>query len=172
MPVPVLVPIGETSARGDLQQVLIADRLEPHQHHRHTQYPSTQLAMFSPAVGRVARSANTLAAAPANSFVFTRCARSALSTSTAPQQPFRPSHQRRYSSSKPSTPPNSKKKPAELDQNATAELRGAGRRSKETKKLKEPSTATTGNNVPFVPPTNHLREDGILLRGYTPPCTC
>jgi hypothetical protein len=59
-----------------------------------------------------------------------------------------------------------------LDQNATAELRGAGRRSKETKKLKEPSTATTGNNVPFVPPTNHLREDGILLRGYTPPCTC
>jgi hypothetical protein len=26
--------------------------------------------------------------------------------------------------------------------------------------------------VPFVPPTNHLREDGMLLRGYTPPCTC
>ncbi|CAN9122728.1 unnamed protein product [Alternaria alternata] len=122
--------------------------------------------MFSPAVGRVARSANTLAAAPANSFVFTRCARSALSTSTAPQQPFRPSHQRRYSSSKPSTPPNSKKKPAELDQNATAELRGAGRRSKETKKLKEPSTATTGNNVPFVPPTNHLREDDVKLSAF------
>ncbi|KAG9194192.1 hypothetical protein G6011_04227 [Alternaria panax] len=122
--------------------------------------------MFSPAVGRVARSANTFAAAPASSFVFTRCARSALSTSTAPQQPFRPSHQRRYSSSKPSTPPNSKKKPAELDQNATAELQGVGKRSRETKTPKEPSTATTGNNVPFVPPTNHLREDDVKLSAF------
>ncbi|KAI4627071.1 uncharacterized protein J4E87_004413 [Alternaria ethzedia] len=122
--------------------------------------------MFSPAVGRVARSANTFATAPATSYGFTRCARSALSTSTAPQQPFRPSHQRRYSSSKPSTPPNSKKKPTEIDQNATAELQGAGKKSKETKKLKEPSTATTGNNVPFVPPTNHLREDDVKLSAF------
>ena len=151
---------GNIGAWRDVQQVLIARCLEPHQHHRHTQYPSTQLAMFSPAVGRVARSANTFVTPSATSYVFTRCARSALSTSTAPQQAFRPSHQRRYSSSKPSTPPSSKKKPTELDQNATAELQGAGSKSKETKKLKEPSTATTGNNVPFVAPTNHLREDG------------
>jgi hypothetical protein len=112
--------------------------------------------MFSPAVGRVARSSTSFSAAPASCFV-----RNALSTCPAPQQPFRPGHQRRYSSSKPSTPPipNSKKKP-ELDQNATAELQGAEKKAKGSKKLKEPSTAITGNSVPFVPPTNHLREDG------------
>jgi hypothetical protein len=115
--------------------------------------------MFSPAVGRVARSATPFSAASASCFV-----RTALNTCTAPPQPFRPSHQRRYSSSKPSTPPvpNSKKKPAELDQNATAELQGAEKKAKGPKKLKEPSTATTGSNVPFVPPTNHLREEGMF----------
>ncbi|USP78187.1 hypothetical protein yc1106_05461 [Curvularia clavata] len=120
--------------------------------------------MFSPAVGRAARSANTFSAAPLS--VLNVCARSALSTSTAPQQPFRPNHQRRYSSSKPSTPANNKKKPAELDQNATAELQGVGQKSKGSKKLKQSSTATLGNNVPFVPPTNHLREDDVKLSAF------
>lgn len=129
-----------------------------------------RLAMFSPAVGRVARSANTFSAAPLS--VLNVCARSALSTSTTPQQPFRPNHQRRYSSSKPSTPANNKKKPAELDQNATAELQGAGQKSKGPKKLKQPSTATLGNNVPFVPPTNHLREDGKASETATLRCVC
>lgn len=32
-------PIGETSERSSLQQVLIAGRLEPHPHHRHTRNP-------------------------------------------------------------------------------------------------------------------------------------
>ncbi|EMD90586.1 hypothetical protein COCC4DRAFT_186685 [Bipolaris maydis ATCC 48331] len=120
--------------------------------------------MFSPAVGRVARSANTFSAVPFAAL--NACARSALSTNSAPQQPLRPSHQRRYSSSKPSTPANNKKKPAELDQNATAELQGAGQKTKGQKKLKQPSTATLGNNVPFVPPTNHLREDDVKLSAF------
>lgn len=123
--------------------------------------------MFSPAVGRVARSANTFSAVPFAAL--NACARSALSTNSAPQQPLRPSHQRRYSSSKPSTPANNKKKPAELDQNATAELQGAGQKTKGQKKLKQPSTATLGNNVPFVPPTNHLREDGEMQKIIIPP---
>ncbi|KAF1835154.1 hypothetical protein BDW02DRAFT_588357 [Decorospora gaudefroyi] len=116
--------------------------------------------MFSPAVGRIARSANTFHVAPASCFV-----RTALTTCTAPQS-FRPAQPRRYSSSKPSTPPNSKKKPAALDQNTTADFQGAENRSKEQKKLKEPSTATSGNNVPFVPPTNHLQEDDVKLSAF------
>ena len=122
--------------------------------------------MFSPAVGRVARSANTLPTAAFTRCALNACARSAL-TSTAPQQPL---HQRRYSSSKPLTPPNSKKKLAGLDQNATAELQGAGKRSKELERLKQPSTATIGNNVPFVPPTNHLREDGTIYCAWAWDC--
>jgi len=33
-------------------------------------------------------------------------------------------------------------------------------------RLNQPSTATTGNNVPFVPPTNHLREDDVKLSAF------
>ncbi|KAF1946026.1 hypothetical protein EJ02DRAFT_337379 [Clathrospora elynae] len=116
--------------------------------------------MFSPAAGRVARSATIFSAAPAS------CLVRAAFTTTTPQRPFQPSHQRRYSSSKPSTPPNSKKKPAELDQNATAKLQGSDQKTKEQKKLKEPSTASSGNNVPSVPPTNHLREDDVKLSAF------
>lgn len=113
--------------------------------------------MFSPAVGRVARCANTFSASPASCLV-------RVALTPAPPQPFRPSHQRRLSSSKPSTPPNSKKKATELDQNATAKLEGSTRGSKGAKrKLKAPSSATSGTNVPFVAPTNHLRVDGTWL---------
>ncbi|CAA9961501.1 hypothetical protein CFE70_004875 [Pyrenophora teres f. teres 0-1] len=115
--------------------------------------------MFSPAVGRVARSANTRSSA---AFALKACARSAL-TSTAPQEPLQ---QRRYSSSKPLTPPNSKKKPAGIDQNATAELQGAGKRSKALGRVEKPSTATIGRNVPFVAPTNHLREHDVKLSAF------
>ncbi|KAI0585488.1 DUF1713 domain-containing protein [Pyrenophora tritici-repentis] len=118
--------------------------------------------MFSPAVGRVARSANTLSTAAFARCALNACARSAL-TSTAPQQPL---HQRRYSSSKPLTPPNSKKKPAGIDQNATAELQGAGKRSKELGRVEKQSTATIGKNVPYVAPTNHLREDDVKLSAF------
>ncbi|CAO2651836.1 Nn.00g001190.m01.CDS01 [Neocucurbitaria sp. VM-36] len=115
--------------------------------------------MFSPAIGRAARSATTFSTAPASCL-----ARAALNTA---HQPFRPTHQRRLSSSKPSTPPSNKKKPAEIDQNAAAELQGSGKRTADSqKKLKEPSTATSGNNIPFVPPTNHLREDDVKLSAF------
>ncbi|KAF1849486.1 uncharacterized protein K460DRAFT_376106 [Cucurbitaria berberidis CBS 394.84] len=115
--------------------------------------------MFSPAIGRAARSATAFSAAPVSCL-----ARTTLNTS---QQPFRPAHQRRLSSSKPSTPPSNKKKPAEIDQNAAAELQGSEQRSGDSqKKPKEPSTATLGNNIPFVPPTNHLREDDVKLSAF------
>ncbi|RMZ70470.1 DUF1713 domain [Pyrenophora seminiperda CCB06] len=122
--------------------------------------------MFSPAVGRAARSANTLPTAAFTRCALRACARSALTPTVPQQQALRPSHQRRYSSSKPLTPPNDKKKPAGLDQNTTADLQGAGKRSDGLERLKQPSTATIGSNVPSVPPTNHLREHDVKLSAF------
>lgn len=115
----------------------------------------TPLAMFAPTVGRVLRSTSTFPAAPASCLV-----RAALN---AAQQPgFRPSHQRRLSSSKPSTPPSSKKNPEEIEQNATADLKRAGQKPKGSrKKAKGASTIPVGNNIPMVPATNHLLKEGM-----------
>lgn len=119
--------------------------------------------MFAPTVGRVLRNTSCLSAASNGGF-----ARAALNT--AAQSVFKPTHQRRLSSSKPSTPPNNKKKPAEIDQNASAkdatkdnasELHSTKAANVPGNKLKRRSNATTQNNIPSVQPTDHLRETGL-----------
>jgi hypothetical protein len=112
--------------------------------------PPSQLAMFAPSLGRVARSTSSLSPAP----VLTFC-RAALSTG-------RPSHQRRYSSSKSSIPPSSRKK---LEQNAATQLQGAETGVKAEDKAAEIPVATSMNDVPHVPPTTHLHVDGEHSRG-------
>jgi hypothetical protein len=108
--------------------------------------------MFSPALGRVFRSASSATAAPANPL-----GRAALSTA---QQPFRP-HQRRLSSSKPSVPADKSKRPTE---NATEELKAGGKKARRNSKLK--------GSIPSVPPTNHLTEPGTLPKGTTEVSKC
>ncbi|OAL48955.1 hypothetical protein IQ07DRAFT_644970 [Pyrenochaeta sp. DS3sAY3a] len=116
--------------------------------------------MFAPTVGRVLSSAFYAPAVPASCLV-----RAALN---AAQQPaLRRSHQRRLSSSKPSTPPSSKKSPEEIEQNATADLKGAGQKSRgSAKKVKGASTTPVGNNIPMVPATHHLLKEDVRLSAF------
>jgi hypothetical protein len=114
--------------------------------------------MFSPALGRVFRSASSATAAPANPL-----GRAALSTA---QQPFRP-HQRRLSSSKPSVPADKSKRPTE---NATEELKAGEKKARRNSKLKGSSASSAADatpKIPSVPPTNHLTEPGTLPKGTT-----
>ncbi|KAL6708609.1 hypothetical protein ACN47E_002590 [Coniothyrium glycines] len=114
--------------------------------------------MFSPAVGRVARSINAFSVIPAHCLH-----RPALCT--AQQHAIRPTHQRRYSSSKPSTPPNSKKKPAEPDQSATSKLQGADKsQGAPQEKPEEPSGPRV--NIPFVPPTDDLQSQDVDVSSF------
>ncbi|KAF2628541.1 hypothetical protein BU25DRAFT_457845 [Macroventuria anomochaeta] len=111
--------------------------------------------MFSPALGRAFRSTSAITAVPTSSV-----GRAAISTA---QQPFRPSHQRRLSSSKPSTPPDNSKRPTE---NAAEELKTSEKRSSRSSKLKVSSTsapATAARNIPYVKPTDHLMEHHLVL---------
>ncbi|KAJ4332928.1 hypothetical protein N0V95_009540 [Ascochyta clinopodiicola] len=111
--------------------------------------------MFSPALGRAFRSSSAIAAVPTSSV-----GRAAIST--APQ-PFRPSHQRRLSSSKPSTPPDNSKRPTE---NAAEELKASEKRSRRSSKLKASSASaptTAARNIPYVKPTDHLMEHHLVL---------
>ncbi|KAF2851608.1 hypothetical protein T440DRAFT_478149 [Plenodomus tracheiphilus IPT5] len=113
--------------------------------------------MFSPVIGRAARSTNTFGTAPASCLLRT-------TLSPASQQPFRPGHQRRLSSSKPSPPPSSKKKAALLEENATAKQEGSERPAAGTRKKKQKaaSTATPVHNIPYVEPTRHVDSAGTL----------
>ncbi|KAI8943055.1 hypothetical protein NX059_001091 [Plenodomus lindquistii] len=116
--------------------------------------------MFSPAIGRAARSANTLSAAPASCFL-----RTALNS--APQQCFRPGHQRRLSSSKPAPPPSSKKKAAAVEENVSVESEGAGRASAGTKKKqKEAAAAIPKHNIPYVGPTEHMNSADVKFVSF------
>jgi hypothetical protein len=138
-----------------VQQVLNASlelsRIQPQRRHQHDS--AIQLAMFAPSLGRVARSTSSISSSP----VITLC-RAALSTGP---RPFRPSHQRRYSSSKSSIPPSSKKKPAEdVEQNAASQLQGAEVGAKSKGKAAEIPVTTSMNNVPHVRPTTHIDEGG------------
>jgi len=113
--------------------------------------------MFAPSFGRVARSTSSLSAAP----VVTFC-RAGLSTGP---KPFRPTHQRRYSSSKSSIPPSSKKKPTEdLEQNAATQLHGQETGAKSEDKAADIPIAASTNSVPPVPVTTHLNKDGTYSR--------
>jgi hypothetical protein len=141
-----------------VQQVLNASlelsRIQPQRRHQH--HPAIQLAMFAPSLGRVARSTSSISPSP----VLTLC-RAALSTGP---RPFRPSHQRRYSSSKPSIPPSSKKKPAQdVEQNAATQLQGTKVGAKSKDKAAEIPIITPMNNVPHVRPTTHIDEGGECL---------
>ncbi|KAH8722755.1 hypothetical protein GQ44DRAFT_741528 [Phaeosphaeriaceae sp. PMI808] len=116
--------------------------------------------MFAPSFARVVRSTASVSASPASPLC-----RAALCT--APK-PFRPSHQRRYSSSKSSIPPSNKKKPAaeELKQNAPTQLHGHGTDATSNGKVTEIPIATSMNNVPHVPPTSHIHEDDVKLSSF------
>ena len=123
-----------------------------HHHHKHPR----PLAMFSPALGRAFRSPSAITAVPSSAV-----GRAAISTA---QQPFRPSHQRRLSSSKPSTPPDNSKRPTE---NAAEELKTSEKRSRRSSKLKASSAsapATAARNIPYVKPTDHLMEHRTLSK--------
>lgn len=126
----------------------------PPSHLYYTSPPSP--TMFSPAVGRVARSAQSLVPMQASCLLRTACI-------PTPPQALRPGHQRRLSSSKPAAPPSSgKKKAVVLEENAAAKSQSATRRaSHRGKKLQTPSTAPVDHNIPKVPPTTHLTEAGI-----------
>ncbi|KAH7092212.1 hypothetical protein FB567DRAFT_434719 [Paraphoma chrysanthemicola] len=116
--------------------------------------------MFTPSFARVARSTPSLSAAPAGAVC-----RAALCT--APK-PFRPSHQRRYSSSKSSIPPSSKKKPAEdLEQsNAPTQLQGQGTNAKASDTITEIPVSSSMNNVPHVPATTHIHDADVKLSSF------
>lgn len=111
--------------------------------------------MFAPSLGRVARSTSSLSSAPVLTL-----GRAGLST-------IRPSHQRRYSSSKSSIAsksalaPSSKKKPAQdVEHNAAPQLQGIEAGAKATDTAAEIAVATSMNNVPHVPPTTHISDAG------------
>lgn len=69
--------------------------------------------MFAPAFGRVVRSSSATCAVPVRSL--------RLPGLLPAHQTFRPIHQRRLSSSKPTAPPNKQKKPAEKVEQAAAD---------------------------------------------------
>ncbi|KAJ4370299.1 hypothetical protein N0V86_009036 [Didymella sp. IMI 355093] len=110
--------------------------------------------MFSPALGRAFRSTSAIAAVPTSSV-----GRAAISTA---QQPFRPSHQRRLSSSKPSTPPDNSKR---LTENAAEEVKASEKKSRRSSRLKTSGAsapATAARNIPYVKPTDHLMEQHLV----------
>jgi hypothetical protein len=110
-----------------------------------------QLAMFAPSFARVVRSTTSVSATPAGPLC-----RAALSTAT------KPLHQRRYSSSKSSIPPSNKKKPVEeLEQNAATQLQDSKTDAKSRDKVTEIPLAVSMDNIPHVPATTHLHEDGM-----------
>jgi hypothetical protein len=111
--------------------------------------------MFAPSFARVVRSTASVSATPAGPLC-----RAALSTASTP---FHPLHQRRYSSSKSSVPPSNKKKPVEeVEQNAATQFRGQERGARSKDKVAEIPLASSMNNVPHVPATTHLHEDGRI----------
>lgn len=126
--------------------------------------------MFAPSFRKAARSTSCISSACAVTF-----GRAGLKTA---QIPFRPAHQRRYSSSsKPSIPPSSKKKPVdEVEQSAATQLADAepsveaqdktaktpaaqlpdAEAGLETEKKAAESPATISMyNIPHVPATTH-----------------
>lgn len=115
--------------------------------------------MFSPALGRAFRSTSAITVVPASAF-----GRAAISTA---QQPFRPAHQRRLSSSKPSTPPNNSKRPAGNAAEGSDKLKAAEGSNKQ--KTSGASAPAAARNIPYVQPTDHLREHRTSLS--EPPCT-
>ncbi|KAF2028646.1 hypothetical protein EK21DRAFT_101679 [Setomelanomma holmii] len=115
--------------------------------------------MFAPSFARVARSTSSISATPAGPLC-----RAALCS--APK-PFRPSHQRRYSSSKSSIPPSNKKKAAEeLEQNAPARLQGQEADAKSADVITELSVSTSMNNIPHVPATTHIHDADVKLSSF------
>lgn len=117
-------------------------------------------AMFSPAIGRAARTANTFSCAPASCLL-----RATLDP--APQQAFRPRYQRRLSSSKPSSPPSSRKKAGVLEENASAKQVGSEPPSMGAKtKQKEASTAPPKHNIPYVPSTDHTDSAEVKMASF------
>ncbi|OSS52105.1 hypothetical protein B5807_03352 [Epicoccum nigrum] len=117
--------------------------------------------MFSPALGRAFRSTSAITVVPASSV-----GRAAISTA---QQPFRTTHQRRLSSSKPSTPPSNPKRPtgnaAEESNKQSAPAAAEG-----SNKLKASSASAPAavRNIPHVKPTDYLMEHRTSLN--EPPC--
>jgi hypothetical protein len=115
--------------------------------------PPSQLVMFSPSFARALRSTGSASTVPVSSLC-----RAALATNPTP---FRPSHQRRYSSSKSSIPPSSKKKSGEeLERNAATQLQGKQADAKPIDKVTEIPLAISTNNAPHVSPTTHRHGDG------------
>jgi hypothetical protein len=58
-------------------------------------------------------------------------------------------------------PPSNKKKPGEeLERNAATQFRGQERDAKSKDMVMEIPLASSTNNVPHVPSTTHLQEDG------------
>jgi hypothetical protein len=111
-----------------------------------------QLAMFAPSFARAVRSSASAPLSPAGPLcraVFT----------TAPT-PFHPLHQRRYSSSKSSVPPSSKKK--ELERNAAIQLSGQEPGAKPEDKVMEGPRASSTHNIPHVPATTHRHRNGKM----------
>jgi len=121
--------------------------------------PFIALVMFAPAIGRVVRSPNTL---PAHSVC--TLGRPAV-ISAASQTPFRPSHQRRLSSSKASVPPdgsNTNGSSSAQQTPANASKAPAKKVASRTnrKRASTVSSVPVPKNVPRVPPTDHLQKPG------------
>ena len=119
-----------------------------------------QLAMFSPALGRVVRSTTSLPSSSVCTF-----GRPAVGLNAAQQTYTRPTHQRRPSSSKASIPPDGSNANGS---NSAQQATGTSTAKAPTRRVtgrasKKRTAAAPALNVPHVPPTDYLQKPGKLI---------